>query len=429
MPLTGIGAAELRELLLAGSISVGEVVSGFLAAVGEDPLRAWAAIDPDGLVRQADALDAVAPELRQRMPLYGIPVAVKDNFDTADLPTAYGSPIYAGHRPADDAAAVRALREAGALIAGKTKLAELAWLTPSDTLNPVDPARTPGGSSSGSAAAVAAGLVPLATGSQTAGSINRPASYCGVLGWKPTFGRYSRAGVKLMSVTLDTVGLLTREIADLRLADGVFAVSGGGAGPAWVGALAPRLAFARTARWDAVEDEAAQAIEAWLQSVREAGVVIDSVELPGYARLAEAQELIQRVEAVPALAAELRDHAAELSAPLRAMLVDGAAIPDVRAAAARALVSELAPALVAALRPFDAVLTPSATGVAPLGLKSTGDSLFCRVWTLIGAPSLSVPLVRGACDLPVGLQLVGAPGADADVLAAADWLLGRFGPG
>jgi Asp-tRNA(Asn)/Glu-tRNA(Gln) amidotransferase A subunit family amidase len=409
--LGGTTAAELRDQCCAGELSVSEVAAAVVAAIGEDPLHAWACVDADALARQAVALDRIAAEDRRALPLFGVPIGIKDNFDTFDLPTAYGSPIYAGHQPTVDAAAVAALRSAGALIAGKTKLAEFAWLTAPDTLNPVDSARTPGGSSSGSAAAVAAGAVPLATGTQTAGSINRPASYCGVLGWKPTFERYSRAGVKPMSATLDTVGLLARSVTDLRLVDAALVgdlVASGGA--------APRLAFARTDCWDALEEEAVSAISAWLPALEE-------ISLPGYARLVEAQDLIQRAESARALAPELRDHAAELSEPLRALLHDGAAlsVEDVRRAVA--VVAELRPGLVEVLRRYDGVLTPSTTGVPPLGRQSTGDSLFCRVWTLIGAPSLSLPLVWSPDGLPVGLQVVGAPGSDLAVFDAAEWLL------
>src|SRR5581483_7001107 len=223
MLLEGISALALRARLLAHELSPGEVVAAFLDAVGDDDLHAWACIDADDLGSQAAALAGLDDAARARLPLFGVPVAVKDNFDTATLPTAYGSPIYAGNRPVADAAAVATLRAAGALVAGKTKCAEFAWMTPSDTLNPLDRTRTPGGSSNGSAAAVAAGAVPLATGTQTAGSIVRPGSYCAVLGFKPSFGRYDRNGVKLMSETLDTVGLIARSLEDLLIVDVVLA--------------------------------------------------------------------------------------------------------------------------------------------------------------------------------------------------------------
>lgn len=411
-----MSAGELRRGLLAEEVSVAEVVEAFLAELGDDPHRAWSAVHPRGLRRQAAALDAYLPEARARLPLFGIPVGVKDNTDTAELPTEYGSPIYAGHRPAADAALVVSLRRAGALVAGKTKCAEFAWLTPTDTRNPVADGRTPGGSSSGSAAAVAAGSIPLATGTQTAGSINRPASYCGVLGWKPTRGRYPTGGVKATSPTLDTVGLLARSVDDLLVADAVLA-GGSSSEPVSDFPGTPRIAFARTELWERVEPAAAAAIEAW---VADCGLAVASdLALPGYARLAALQERTQLYELSRCLAPELRDAPDGLSPPLRAALVEGAAISAAAMEPVYAEADALAPALLEALRPFDAVLTPSTLGVPPLGLASTGDSLFCRVWTLTGAPSLSVPLAWTPDGLPAGLQLVGLPGRDRRVLAAA----------
>ncbi len=394
-----------------------EVAEGFLAALGDDPFRAWSAVHPRGLRRQAAALGAYLPEARARLPLFGIPVAVKDNMDTVDLPTEYGSPIYAGHRPSADAAVVTRLRAAGALIAGKVKCAEFAWLTPPDTLNPIAEGRTPGGSSSGSAAAVAAGTVALATGTQTAGSINRPASFCGVLGWKPTRGRYPTAGVKATSPTLDTVGMLAREVEDLALVDGVLA--GGAPSSAPSAPPAPRLAVARTELWDRVEPAAAAAIDAWLAA---SGIGFAELTLPGYARLATLQERVQLYELSRCLAPELRDAPDRLSPPLRAALIDGAAIDAAAMGPVYEEVAALVLGLLGSLRGFDGVLTPSTLGVPPLGLAATGDSLFCRVWTLVGAPSLSIPLAWTEDGLPAGLQLVGAPGADRTVLAAAAWL-------
>ncbi|MDQ6805562.1 MAG: amidase, partial [Actinomycetota bacterium] len=216
-------AVALRDRLRSGELTCVAVAEAFLAAVGDDDLRAWAAIDEGVLLEGATALDGLGAREREALPLFGVPVGVKDNFDTADYPSGYGSPIYAGHRPDRDAGAVRLLRAAGAIIAGKTKLSEFAWMFATDTLNPLDRSRTPGGSSSGSAAAVAAGTIPLATGTQTAGSINRPGSYCGVIAYKPTFATFPRDGVKRLSHSLDTVGLFARSIADVRLAASVLA--------------------------------------------------------------------------------------------------------------------------------------------------------------------------------------------------------------
>ena len=420
--LGGAGAVALRDRLRRGELSCSDVAAGFLAASRDDRLHAWAAIDADALLHRASALDRLGEPRRDQLGLFGVPIAIKDNFDTAELPTAYGSPIYSGNRPARDAVAVQRLQSAGAMIAGKTKCAEFAWLFPSDTRNPLCPDRTPGGSSNGSAAAVAAATVPLATGTQTAGSVNRPASYCGVLGYKPTFGLIPLDGIKQLAGSLDTVGLFARSVADLELTAGVLA---GGELPGAIDAGGPRrFALARTSMWDRVESAAQRAIEIAIEQLQAAGAAIEDVELPtAYERLVTAQTTIQFYESAAALAPELESASSLLSDPLRDALAEGAKIEPARYNSAKRAAAELAPEVLGILGRFDGLLTPSATGVPPLGLEFTGDPLFCRTWTLIGAPCVSLPLAWTADRLPVGLQLVGAPGGDATTLAAADELM------
>jgi len=422
------GAVALRDRLRAGEITCVAVAEAFLTATGEDELRAWAAIDRSVLLERAAALDGLGESERAGLPLFGLPVGVKDNFDTVDYPTGYGSPIYAGHRPDRDAGAVGLLRAAGALIAGKTKLSEFAWMFATDTLSPIDRARTPGGSSSGSAAAVAAGTVPIATGTQTAGSINRPASYCGVIGYKPTFGTFPRDGVKLLAHSLDTVGLFARSIADLRLAARALAPGDPafGAPPDPV-RDAPRLALMRTPNWPRVEPAAQAAIEGVAITAADAGAHVEEIEAAaGFTELVAAQTTIQWVESASNLAPELADSPELLSDEIRTALRDGAAMPAARYTDAKRAAAELGPQLAALLDGFDGVLTPSASGVPPIGLYFTGDPLFCRVETVIGAPSVSVPLAWTAERLPAGLQLIGAPSSDARTLACAEWLLERL---
>lgn len=421
-------AVALRDRLHAGEVTCVAVAEAFLAAVGEDELRAWAAVAGEVLLERAAALDRVCARERVALPMFGLPVAIKDNFDTAEYPTAHGSPIYAGHRPARDAGAVRLLTAAGAMIAGKTKLSEFAWMFATDTLNPLDRARTPGGSSSGSAAAVGAGTVPIATGTQTAGSINRPASYCGVLGYKPTFGLFPRDGVKLMAPSLDTVGLFARTVADVRLAAGVLAgaeLAGAEPAPPRDRPTAPpRLALMRTPHWSRVEPAAQGAIEAVARAAAGAGARVEDVEPPaGFSELVAAQTTMQWVESAASLAPELRRSPELLSDEIRAALEAGAAMPAARYADAQAAAAEFGPPLVGLLGAYDGVLTPSAAGTPPLGLYFTGDPHFCRVETLIGAPSVSLPLAWTADGLPAGLQLIGAPGSDARTLACAEWML------
>jgi amidase len=392
--------------------SCAAAVEAFLEAVGDDPLHAWEAIDADGLRAQARRADSLAHDARAGLPLFGVLVGVKDNFDTVDLPTSYGSPIYRGHRPSADAVAVQRLRAAGALIAGKTALAEFASMYPPATLSPIDPARTPGGSSTGSAVAVAAGHVAVATGTQTAGSINRPASYCGVIGYKPSFGSIPMDGVKPLAPSLDTAGVIGRDLAlVVRCAAAMARRELGGASPA-----PARIAFARTPLWDRVEPDAREAIERVA-----GGVSCDEVEIPGwFEELVSAQATLQLYEGARSLAREYEQSREQLSGVLLEALEAGRAVTPRARDDAERIRAELGPELFELLRGFDAILTPSATGVPSLGTHTTGDPLFARAWNLIGAPSISLPLAwTESPRLPVGLQLVGAPRADARLLAAA----------
>ncbi len=388
----------------------------FLDRVGDDSLRAWVALDGDRLIAQARALDALPPEAKAALPLFGELVGIKDNMDTADLPTRYGSPIYASHQPAGDAALVAELRAAGALVAGKTACTEFAWMTPvaPATENPVAPGRTPGGSSSGSAAAVAAGQVRLATGTQTAGSINRPASYCAVVGFKPTFGLLPTAGVKPLSPVLDTVGFLAASVADVRRALR--------RQPLYRPSEAGGLALLRTPDWELVAPEARTAIEAVADRLGATAVQAPA----GYEELRDAQRTIQVYDSARSLAPEFQHHPERLSNELRAALAEGAAMNPGQRAAADHDLRRYGPALVQWLRGYDAVLTPSADGPPPAGLEFTGDPRFNRVWTLIGAPCLSLPLAFTATGLPAPLQLVSAPGSDDRLLASGEALARGF---
>jgi Asp-tRNA(Asn)/Glu-tRNA(Gln) amidotransferase A subunit family amidase len=419
--LGGLSAVDLVAQLSNGELAAAEVAQAFLKALGEDELRAWETVDPELLLADAARLDALPEGDRKRLPLFGLPVGIKDNFNTAELPTGYGSPIYAGQRPAADSALVARLRAAGALIAGKLKCAEFAWMYPSDTLNPIDLERTPGGSSSGSAAAVGAATVPIATGTQTAGSINRPASYCGVLGYKPTFGLLPREGVKLLAESLDTVGLFARSAEDLEL---VAAAVGAPLRRLDAPRRAPRLAFARTPLWERIEADAAAALESAVATARAAGASVEELTLSDeFEELVATQTTIQWYESAISLAPELEHDADRLSDELRAALLEGQAMPAAVHLAAKRVAAGSGQLLGELLAPYDGVLTPSTTGVPPVGLSFTGDPVFSRAWTLIGAPCVSLPLAWTADGLPAGLQLVGAPGTDARTLSAAAWLM------
>jgi Asp-tRNA(Asn)/Glu-tRNA(Gln) amidotransferase A subunit family amidase len=387
-----------------------------LARIAErDPVvGAWAHLDRDAALEAARACDATPP----RTALHGVPVGVKDIIDTAGLPTEYGSPVYAGHRPVADAACVRMLREAGAVVLGKTVTTEFATYQPPRTVNPLDPRRTPGGSSSGSAAAVADGMVPLALGSQTAGSTIRPASFCGILGFKPTHGAIDLGGVLQLSARLDTLGLFARTPDELALLAGALLP----AARQPRGAAAPRIAFVRSTDWEEAEPSGQAAVEGAAERLASAGAAVEDVRLPAaFDGLPAAQETIMAVDACRSLAREREQHAHQLSEPLRDLLARGAATAARDYGAAVELAERCRGELGGAIEGFDAILTPAARGEAPVGHDSTGDPLFCRAWTLLGTPAVSVPGMTGESGMPVGAQLVGRWGADWALLGLAAW--------
>jgi Asp-tRNA(Asn)/Glu-tRNA(Gln) amidotransferase A subunit family amidase len=429
------GAELLIDRVRRRESSCRDICEEHLSAIGarDGDVRAWEVVDPERVLAEADRLDALPADEAARLPLLGLPVGIKDVFDTADLPTAYGSPIYQGHRPATDAAAVARLRHAGAIVLGKTKTTEFAFMTATDTRNPVAPGHTPGGSSSGSAAAVAAGMVAVATGTQTAGSVVRPASYCEVVGYKPTFGLLSRAGVLPLSASLDTVGLFARSARDAALVGSVLAtrdpraVSVRPALPSpWeradrVAASGPRLALLR-AGWSEIEAPARAAVERFVERCAAAGAEVEELEGLETASLAQAQEVIQLRETAASLAWEAEHRDALLSEDLRAALERGRGIGDDAYRAARRLADERRWAVQERFAPFDAVIAPSTLGPPPVGLSWTGDPALCRPWTLLGVPAVAIPGARTADGLPAGVQLLGPALTDRRVLGVADWL-------
>ena len=394
-------AIEASRLLSERDVSSEELVRECLERIDEREreLRAWAHLDPELAIAQARERDGQEP----RGPLHGIPVGVKNVIDTVDMPTSYGSPIYAGRRAAQDAACVKWLREQGAVLLGKTVTTEFAAYQPPPTVNPHDPERTPGGSSSGSAAAVADGMVPLAYGTQTAGSVIRPASFCGVVGFKPRHGWVSTDGIKRLSARLDTLGTFGRSVADAALL-------GGFDPPA---EREPRIAFCRTPWWDRLENGAGAAIEA-------AAGRLEASELelpPEFAGLAEAHERVMAFDVARSLEREWRDHREQLSDAMRDYLERGWTVTRKAAETGAALADACRAQLPELLGQWDAWLVPAAIGEAPLRSEGhTGDPLFCRAWSLLGVPALSVPGLVGPAGMPIGVQLVGLD--EAAVLAA-----------
>ncbi len=424
LALHRLGATALRLAIADRQLTVATLADALLArsaALGPQ-LHTWAWLDAAAVRRQARALDLAASAGPVQGPLHGLPIGVKDNIDTAGLPTAYGSAIYAGHRPATDAACVALARAAGAWVLGKTVCTAFANMTPAATRNPWHAKHTPGGSSSGSAAAVAAGLVPLALGTQTAGSVIRPAAFCGIVGYKPSPRRVPRAGAKPNSDTLDEVGVFARSVDDAALLVGV--VDGSGLPAAAFGAV-PRLALTLTSRAAALAPAMADAVTAAAASLAAAGAPVHEATWPAaFDALFDAQRSVQVFETARALAPEWQYRRRQLPADLRALIREGSEMPTTTYAAALQAATAAMASLDLLFGGADLLLTPAAPGAAPASLKTTGDPLFNRPWQLLGCPCLTLPCGLDANGLPLGLQLVARPGDDARLFAAAAWVEG-----
>ena len=415
-----LSAAALARLIEAGELTAETVVRSCLDRIRErDPVvRAWAWLDPEQALVAARACDRGG----RRGLLKGVPFGIKDIFDTSDMPAGYGSPIYSGCRPSFQASAAALPQSAGSILIGKTVTTEFANRHPGPTSHPKNPMHTPGGSSSGSAAAVADFMVPLAFGTQTAGSIIRPASYCGVVGYKPSFGLISRVGVKALSDTLDTVGTLARSVPDAAFL--AAAVSGRRQliiEQPWSGKL--RIGICRTYEWKHALPETVAALESAAGKLGTAGAQVSEIKLPPtYANLVQAQCDIMFFEEVQSLAHERLSHAELLSKNLRALLDTGLAITHERYDAAQMLARNCRRTLGDVFADCDVLLAPSAPGAAPAGLNMTGDPVFNRTWTLLRTPCVTLPVATAKNGLPVGLQVIGAFGSDVETLAGAHWI-------
>lgn len=387
----------------------------------EPTVHAFAWLDPRRALRLADAADEATRAGGELGLLHGVPIGIKDIFDTAGVPTENGSALFAGRVPDRNAAVVDALERAGAIALGKTVTAELAFYYPGPTRNPHDPTRTPGGSSMGSAAGVAAGIVPAAVGSQTNGSIIRPAAFCGVVGSKPTYGRLSREGVMAFAPTLDHVGGFARTVESVAWLTA--ALAGEPLERWWSGPApsAPRFAAVRTTDWDRASEPMQARFERAVDALASAGRAVEWPVLP--ARLDDGAGVlatIMRVEGARSLVPSVREEPEKVSLVARRFLAEGERIPEADYRRALAERERLIGAFASWAAPYDAILTPPATGEAP-GPETTGDPIFCTRWTLVGAPAVTIPIGRGPSGLPLGLQLVGAPGDDARLFGAAAW--------
>jgi Asp-tRNA(Asn)/Glu-tRNA(Gln) amidotransferase A subunit family amidase len=420
-----LSAAAAAAAIRAGRLTSLELVDACLARIAErEPeVRAWQSLDADAARAAARRRDAEPP----RGPLHGVPIGVKDIIDTADLPTGYGTPIYAGHRPQRDAACVALALRAGAVLLGKTVSTELAYFTPGPTRNPRRATHTPGGSSSGSAAAVADRMVALAFGTQTAGSITRPASFCGVVGYKPTFGALPMDGIKPFAPTLDTLGVLTRDVDDVALLRA--ALLGEAFVPFAQARPLPRIGLCRTPWWSAADASTRDGIEACVARLARRGAPVTDVALPASCdSLVEVQRTVMAYEAARSLAVEHAQHRSRLGAPLVELLDTGARLSPDEHRRALAVAAQARRDVASLFVGCDVLLAPAAIGEAPAGLAATGDPLFARAWTLLGPPTVTLPAFTGPSGLPVGVQLIGAHGDDARLLAAAHALAVALGP-
>jgi Asp-tRNA(Asn)/Glu-tRNA(Gln) amidotransferase A subunit family amidase len=437
-----LSATDAARLIRDHVVSSEELVTACLARVrdADSAIQAWTFLDPEHALAQARAADEWRAGGRPTGPLHGVPVAVKDIIDTEDMPTENGSVLYAGRTPSRDATVVAMLRGAGAVIMGKTVTTEFACGASGKTRNPHNHSHTPGGSSSGSAAGVAAEMVPVALGSQTGGSMIRPAAFCGVYGFKPTHGLIPRPGVFQISRTLDHLGVFARTIEDIALVAELvvgyderdpdsrprarvpYRAVAAEAPP-----LDPMFAFVKTPRWDRVDVDAK---EAFAELIGHLGARVEEIDISAAEDAYGWHRAIMEAEIAANLRREFDEGRDGLSPQLQARIERGRAVSAVQYLDALARIPGLHASFTELFEQrYDAILTPASFGTAPAGLESTGDPSFCTLWTLCGMPALSVPLMQGTNGLPLGVQIVGARHADARLLRTARWLVSKLSEG
>ncbi len=435
-----LSAVEAREALEEGILTSVELVEACFERIDEveESIGAWAHLDRETALEQARQADSFR---RRGLPLgalHGLPVGIKDIIDTSDYPTERGSVIYQGRTPTTDATLVSLLREAGAIILGKTVTTELAVYTPGKTRNPHNTDHTPGGSSSGSAAAVAAGMVALSVGTQTNGSVIRPASYCGVYGFKPSFARISRSGIMTQSKPLDTVGVFARSLEDLALISDVLMRYDSQdndmkpvAPPCIAQVMAedvpvnPHFAFVRTPMWGQVEQSTKDGFRELIDSVnKENSVIIDVVDLPAqFGDIYKDHRNIMETDLAASFAKEYRDSKSQLSAELCEMIERGQKVLAMEYNASLSKIEEYSEYLNDFFDEYDAILTPSTPGAAPAGIDNTGSPIMNTIWTSCGVPVINLPLLQNLDGLPVGVQIVAGKGDDARLFRTSRWLL------
>ncbi|MGH7905460.1 MAG: amidase [Candidatus Binataceae bacterium] len=418
--LTRLSATEARNQIAAGKLTATGLAEAYLRRIEErdGAIGAWTFLDPTLVMMQARARDA-APA---KGLLHGVPIGIKDITDTEDMPTQYGSPIYRGHRPGRDAVCVKLMRVAGAVILGKTVTTEFATFSPGKTRHPHNRAHTPGGSSSGSAAGVADRHVPLATGTQTAGSIIRPAGFCGVIGYKPTFGRFNYDGIKVTAPSLDTLGFMANHFEDLHLLSGAL-LGLKEATKSEVAGKAPRIGFCRTPWWDRAEPEMRAAVEDAARKLADAGATVRDVELPHiYGDMIEAQDIIMSHEVSIYLRHEYENHRTQLTEHLQGIIGNGMRLPVSEIQNAKSLTRRCRAWLSEVFTDLDVIFTPSALGTAPAGIGATGDPIYERMWTATGFPCIGYRIGSGKNGLALGVQTVGPLGGDSDLIDFSSWM-------
>lgn len=432
--LTRLSACEARDKIARGELRSEELIRACLKQIQqqEEKIQAWTYLDPEYALKQAQRADQQRQSGRPIGPLHGVPVGIKDIIDTADMPTENGNLIDAGRRPDQDAAVVSRLRAAGAVILGKTVTTECAHLAPSKTRNPHNPEHTPGGSSAGSAAAVAAHMVPFALGTQTGGSVTRPAAYCGIVGFKPSFGLIARTGILRQSPWLDTVGTMAHTLEDAALlADAIAGFDVADSESCLQAAprlypstcseppVRPVLGFIQTPPWAELDQDC-------IQGLAELRAILDeyceNVTLPEVFQHAPAMQ--QRL-ALVGIAHHLSHYQAkgQLADETLAAIDAGGRITALHYLQALDFRQLVQTELEQLFYRYDALIAPATTGAAPKDLSTTGNPAFCVAWTLAGVPSLSLPLLESADGMPIGVQLIGRKGYDGRLLRTARWLL------
>ena len=414
-----LSALDLARRVEDGSLTPAKVLALCAEAISarEADLGAFAALDLERAREQAER-DGAALAAR---PLHGLPVGIKDIIDTADFPTEYGSPIYRGHRPVADAAVTVMVRRAGGIVPGKTETAELAYMQPTRTRNPHNREHTPGGSSSGSAAAVGAGMLPIALGTQTGGSTIRPAAFCGIAGFKPSYKIVPTVGVKCFSWSLDTVGFFAPTVADVAYA--AAAITGRDLRVDNLAPAAPRIALVHSKAWEQADEEMRKAVETTAKLAAAAGAAVTVFEqLEFLAEAGAAHGTINGYEAFRALAYEYDNHRDALGPQVRKLLDEAVDTTAEDYDAARRSAKRARQAFADFMTETDVILTASATTAAPRGFGSTGSPAFNRVWTLLGAPCINVPGLMNGSGLPLGVQVIGRFGRDRVALEAAAFI-------